>query len=305
VVDSSDLPLNVSREILQHNPVLAKIKSNVVNRVLKTLEEMKTGEYDAYVKFYREFGAYLKEGAATDFLNRERLSDLLLFESTKTNPGEFTTLDQYVQRMPAEQKEIYYLIGESRALLDHSPYLESFRARGQEVLLLTDDIDEFLAGSLGRYKDKTLKPVDRGELPADPEAEKKLKEHAERFKPLLEAMQKTLEADVKEVRLSARLKESAAVLVAEDFGMSAHMERLLHRIGRGDEVRESKRILEINPEHPVVSKLLELQQKDAGNPRVENTMRLLFDEAVVAEGSRVKDPAAFAKRINELLASQS
>lgn len=304
VVDSADLPLNVSREILQVNPVLAKIKSNVVNRVLKTLEDMKSGEYDTYLKFYKEFGSYLKEGAATDFLNRDRLSDLLLFESTKTNPGEFTTLDQYVQRMPGEQKEIYFLVGESRALLDHSPYLESFRSRGQEVLLLTDDIDEFLVNSLGRYKDKPLKAVDRGDLPADPEAEAKLKEHAERFKPLLEKMKSILSGDVKDVRLSARLKESAAVLVADEFGMSAHLERLLHRMGRGEEVRENQRILELNPEHAVVVGLLDLHGKDANDARIVNAARLLLDEALVAEGSRVKDPAAFAKRVNELLAQQ-
>lgn len=304
VVDSADLPLNVSRETLQHNPILAKIKGNVVNRVLKSLEELKDADYDKYVKFYKEFGAYLKEGAGNDFANRDRLADLLLFESTKTAPGEFTTLAKYLQNMPVEQKEIYYLIGESRALIENSPYLEAFKARGQEVLLLTDAIDEYLAHSLGSYKEKPLKAADRGAAPTDSEAEAKLKEHTEKFKPLLEAMQKTLDADVKEVRLSSRLKDSAAVLVADDFGMSAHMERLLHRIGRGEEIRDNKRVLELNPEHAVVQGLLALHGKDAADARVENTSRLLFDQAVVAEGSRVKDPAAFAKRVNELLAKQ-
>jgi molecular chaperone HtpG len=304
VVDSADLPLNVSRETLQHNPVLAKIKSNVVNRVLKSLEELKDTAYDKYVKFHKEFGAYLKEGAGNDFANRERLADLLLFESTKTAPGEFTTLAKYLQNMPGEQKEIYYLIGESRALIEDSPYLEAFKARGQEVLLLTDAIDEYLAHSLGTYKEKSLKAVDRGAAPTDADTEAKLKEQSETFKPLLESMQKTLDAEIKEVRLSTRLKDSAAVLVADDFGMSAHMERLLHRMGRGDEVQGNKRVLELNPEHPVVQGLLALHGKDAADPRVENTARLLFDQAVVAEGSRVKDPAAFAKRVNELLAKQ-
>jgi molecular chaperone HtpG len=304
VVDSADLPLNVSRETLQHNPILAKIKGNVVNRVLKSLEELKDVDYDKYVKFYKEFGAYLKEGAGNDFANRDRLADLLLFESTKTEPGEFTTLAKYLQNMPGEQKEIYYLIGESRALIENSPYLEAFKARGQEVLLLTEAIDEYLVHSLGSYKEKPLKAVDRGAAPTDPDAESKLKEQTEKFKPLLEAIQKALDVDVKEVRLSARLKESAAVLVADDFGMSAHMERLLHRIGRGEEIRDAKRVLELNPEHPVVQGLLALHGKDAADPRVENTARLLFDQAVVAEGSRVKDPAAFAKRVNELLAKQ-
>ena len=304
VVDSSDLPLNVSRETLQHNPILAKIKGNVVNRVLKTLEEMKDAEYDKYVTFYKEFGQYLKEGAGNDFTNRERLADLLLFESTKTAPGEFTTLAKYLQAMPGEQKEVYVLVGESRAALEHSPYLEGFRSRGQEVLLLTDPIDEYFVHTLGSYKDKPLKPVDRGAAPADAEAEDKLKQQSETFKPLLESMKQTLDADVKEVRLSGRLKESAAVLVADEYGMSAHMERLLHRIGRGEEVPENKRVLELNPDHPVVQGLLARHGKDAADPVVENTARLLLDQAVVAEGSRVKDPAAFARRVNELLARQ-
>jgi molecular chaperone HtpG len=304
VVDSSDLPLNVSREILQVNPVLARIKSNIVNRILKTLEEMKGGEYEAYVKFYKEFGSHLKEGAATDFLNRDRLADLLLFESTKAKPGEYTTLEQYLQHMGGEQKEIYYLIGESRALLENSPYLEAFRSRGQEVLLLTEPIDEYFVQALGSYKDKPLKAIDRGDVPADPEAEAKLKEQAERFRPLLETLKKTLEADVKEVRLSARLKESAAVLVADEYGLSAHMERLLHRVGRGAEAPEVKRTLELNPDHPVAQGLLTRHAQDPADPLIEIGGRLLLDEAVVAEGSRVKDPAGFARRVNELLARQ-
>lgn len=304
VVDSADLPLNVSRETLQHNPILAKIKSNVVNRVLKSLDEMKDAEYDKYVKFFREFGQYLKEGAGNDFANRERIADLLLFESTKTAPGEFTTLAKYLQAMPGEQKEVYVLVGESRAMLENSPYLEGFKSRGQEVLLLTDPIDEYFVHALGSYRDKPLKAVDRGAAPGDTEAEEKLKEQSERFKPLLQSMNATLAQDVKEVRLSGRLKESAAVLVADEYGMSAHMERLMHRIGRGEEAPENKRVLELNPDHVVVQGLLALQARDGADPRVENTARLLFDQAVVAEGSRVKDPAAFARRVNELLAKQ-
>jgi molecular chaperone HtpG len=304
VVDSSDLPLNVSRETLQHNPILARIKSNVVNRVLKTLEDLRDNDYDNYLKFFKEFGSYLKEGAAQDFLNREKLAELLLFESTKTKPGEFTRLDQYVQRMKGEQKEIYYLIGETRAMLDNSPYLEAFTSRDEEVLLLTDPIDEYLVHSLGSYKDKPLKASDRGVAPSDADAEAKLKERSEQFKPLLESIKKLLEADVKEVRLSSRLKESAAILVADEHGLTAHMERLLHRMGRGEEITDAKRILELNPDHPVVQGLQTLQSTNAADPRVENVARLLFDEAVIAEGSRIKDPAGFAKRINDLLARQ-
>ncbi|HSU65363.1 MAG TPA: molecular chaperone HtpG [Tepidisphaeraceae bacterium] len=301
VVDSADLPLNVSRETLQHNPLLAKIRSNLVNRVLKTLDEMKSSDYDSYLKFYKEFGANLKEGAAQDWSNRDRLADLLLFESTKTKAGEFTSLADYVSRMPADQKEIYFLTGETRSMLENSPYVESFKARGQEVLLLTDPVDEYLTGSLHQYKDKPLRPVDRGETEADKEQAEKNKERQGQFAKLIEAL-KTRIPEVQDVRLSTRLRESAACLVADEGAMGAHLERLLQRMGRGEEVPASKRILELNPDDPAVQRLRELAEKDPADPRVETYGRLLYDQAVIAEGSRIQDPAAFAKRVNALIA---
>jgi molecular chaperone HtpG len=302
VVDSADLPLNVSRETLQHNPLLAKIKSNVVNRVLKTLEEMKGGEYETYVKFHKEFGALLKEGVGTDHANRERLADLILVESTKTKAGEYTMLANVAEALPAEQKEIYYLIGETRQQIENSPYLESFKARGIEVVLLTEPIDEFLVSSLHDYKGKSLKAADKGQLEADKDAEAKLKEASEKLKGAVELIKKKLEGQVKDVRLSARLKESAAVLVAEEWAPSAHMERLMQRMGRGlGEMPEAKRILELNPEHAVVRKIQEIAEKDALDPRIESYARLLLDQATIAEGSKIADPAGFAKRVNELI----
>jgi molecular chaperone HtpG len=302
VVDCLDLPLNVSRETLQHDPRLTRIRTNLVNRVVKTLEDLKSTDYDAYVAFYKEFSHYLKEGAAQDWSNRERLADLLLFESTKTKPGEYTTLSKYVETMPGEQKEIYYLVGENRELLENSPYLETFKARGQEVLLLTEPIDEFLVGSMHEYKGKSLRAADRGEVESDKETEEKRKAATERFGPLLEALKTKLAEEVKEVRLSARLKESAAVLVADEGAMSAHMERLMQRLGRGEDVKPAKRILELNPDHPAVQALEEMRQRKPDDPRVDAYGRLLYDQAVIAEGSRIKDPAAFAKRVNELIA---
>jgi molecular chaperone HtpG len=299
VVDSADLPLNVSRETLQHNPLLAKIKSNLVNRILKTLEEMKDAEYEKYKTFYEEFGSYLKEGAGQDWSNRERLADLLLFESTKTAAGEFTTLAKYAQAMPSDQKEIYYLIGESRAMIDNSPYLESFKAKGQEVLLLTDPVDEFLVSSMRQYKDKSLHAVDRGDIEADKDAQEKQKAEAEQFKTLFEKLQAQV-PEVKEVRLSARLKESAAVLVADEGAIGAHMERLLGRMGRGHEIPPSKRILELNPDHPLV-KAMQTIAAGGDDPRLQTYARVLYDLAVIAEGSRVQDPGDFARRVNELL----
>jgi molecular chaperone HtpG len=305
VVDSSDLPLNVSRETIQNNPILAKIRTSVVGRVLKTLEEMKNEEYEKnYLPFYKEFGSLLKEGVGQDYSNRERLADLLLFESTKTDAKDetrrYTTLAKYVEGMPSEQKEIYFLVGDSRELIENSPYLESFKARGQEVLLLTDPIDEYLVASLHAYKGTSLKAVDRGDAVAGDEQVGE--EQKKQFEPLLQTLKEKLGEEVKDVRLSARLKESAAVLVADEGAMSAHLERLLQRMGRGDEVPPAKRILELNPTHPAVQALLKLSEKHAADARLDAYGRLLYDEAVIAEGSRIKDPAGFARRVNELIA---
>jgi molecular chaperone HtpG len=294
VVDSSDLPLNISRELLQENPLLEQIRANVTRSVLKALEEMKADEYDRYVAFFKELGAVLKEGPGRDRDNRERIADLLLLESLKTPAGQYTTLAKYVEGMPSDQKEIFYLTGETREQLVYSPYLESLRARGQDALLLTDPVDEFMVPGLGAYKGKSVKAVDRVEP-----AEAAKPEQQEKFKKLLEHLEGKL-PEVSDVRLSGRLKESAACLVTEG-AVSAHLERLMQRWGKGDQVAGVKRVLELNPEHPAVLALHAVFEKNAGDPRVQEYARLFFDQAVIAEGSRVKDPAAFARRINELL----
>jgi molecular chaperone HtpG len=296
VVDSPDLPLNVSREMLQQSAPLDKIKSNLVNKLLNTLDEMKRNEFDAYVGFFKELGPILKEGVAQDWTNREKLADLLLFESTKTEPGKYTFLSRYVENMPADQSEIYYLIGESRAMMEQSPYLEAFQARGQEVLLLTDPIDEFILPSLLEYKGKKLKAVDRGVLDSTAIDEEKKKT----FAPLLDYLKGKL-GEIKEARLTNRLKESAACLVADEGGVGAHLERLMQRMGRAGELPPSQRILELNPDHPAVVAVQKLHAKDPGDARLEGYCRLLYDQAVIAEGSKLKDPLAFARRINELL----
>jgi molecular chaperone HtpG len=295
VVDSADLPLNVSRETLQHHPLLGKIKKNLVNRVLKTLEEMKDAEYEQYQKFYAEFGTTLKEGVAQDWENKSRIADLLLFESTNTKPGEYTTLAKYVEAMKPEQKEVHYLIGETRQQIENSPYLESFKAKGEDVLLLTEPIDEFVMSSLGQYKEKKLQAADRGQVEKKEDA---------KFDGLLKVLAAKL-GQVKEVRLSGRLKESAAVLVADDFGVSAHMERIMRRAGRAAELPESKRILELNPEHPAVTSLLSLFEKAPTDDRIDTFGRLLYEQAVIAEGSKIDDVAGFAKRLNDLMVKAS
>jgi molecular chaperone HtpG len=297
VVDSPDLPLNVSREMLQQSAPLEKIKSNLVNKILNTLDDMKRKEYDAYVAFFEELGIFLKEGVGHDWSNREKLADLLLFESTKTEPGKFTYLSKYLEEMPSDQAEIYYLIGENRELIEHSPHLEAFKAKGQEVLLLTDPIDEFVVQALPEYKGKKLKGVDRG-TSGDGVVDEELKK---RFQPLLDFMKQTLN-DVKDVRLSQRLKESAACLVVEDGEMGAHLERLMQRLNRGQDVPVSKRVLEVNASHPAVAAIQDLFSRDAHDPRIDAYCRLLYEQAVIAEGSKVRDPVAFAQRVNELLA---
>jgi molecular chaperone HtpG len=261
---------------------------------------MKSQEYDTYVSFYKELGVLLKEGAYQDHKNREQIAQLLLFESTKTERGKFTTLQAYVDAMPVSQTDIYYLIGENRELIENSPLLESFKAKGQEVLLLTDPVDEFVVQSLTEFKGKKLKAVDKGEWEESGIDEEK----KQRFKALLEFMKAKL-AEVKEVRLSNRLKESAACLVADEWAMGAHMERLMHRLGRGGELPESKRILELNPDNPAIDAMQKLFAKDAKDTRLENYCRILYDQAVIAEGSRVKDPLTFLQRINELMAKDA
>jgi molecular chaperone HtpG len=294
VVDSTDLPLNISRELLQQNPMLEQMRKNITKRVLDSLDDMKNSEYEKYVAFFEELGAVLKEGVSRDWANRQKVADLLLFESMKTEKGKYVTLQQYVDAMPAEQKEIHYLIGESRELLEHSPYLEAFRARGEDVLLLTDPIDEFMIPSLHEFKGKKLQAADRGELPAEKKTED------ERFRKLFDHLKSKL-PEVSDVRLSSRLKESAACLVAGEGEVSAHMERLMQRLGRGEEIGEAKRVLELNGEHPAVTALRELYEKTPDDPRVEQYARLFYDQAVISEGSKVKDPTAFARRINDLL----
>jgi len=296
IVDSSDLPLNISREILQQNPLLERIQKNVVRNVLEGLEALKNTEFDKYVTFFKDLGVMLKDGINRDYANREALANLLLFESMNTEPGKLITLPEYVEKMPAEQTDIWYLIGESREIIERSPLLELFRSKGWNVLLLTDPIDEFMIPSLGKFKDKALSPVDRGDL--DPSvAETK---PAEEFAGLLEFIKQKL-TEVSDVRLSSRLKESASCLVADGANMSAHFERLMRRMNRDPE-GDNKRALELNGEHPAVQALRTLHAKNADDPRLESNARLLYEQAVIAEGSKLKDPAGFAKRINELMA---
>ena len=295
IVDSSDLPLNISRELLQNNPLLEKIQKNLVRNILEGIEALKNTDEPKYLEFFEDFGVMLKEGASRDWANREKLNDLVMFQSTKTEAGKFTSLADYVGRMPEEQKDLYYLIGESRDLIENSPLLEAYKTKGWEVLLCTEPIDEMVLPSLRDYKGKSLKAVDRSETEAPETA---APENADDFKPFLEFL-KTKLPDVNDVRLSKRLTESASCLVADKDAMTAHYERLMKKMGRLEE--SSKRVLELNPTHPAV---LLLQKLHAKSPESEQTVslgKLLYEQAVIAEGSKLSDPAGFSKRVNELI----
>ena len=298
VVDSSDLPLNVSREMLQDNPMVRKIESNLVKRILSALDELKTKEYEKYLTFYKAFGGTLKEGVARDYANREKLASLLLFQSTRTEDGKYLTLDDYISQMPEDQKEIYYLCGDRLGALRQSPYLEVFKDKGQDVLLLDEPVDPFFAESIGEYKGKSFKAVDQGALADAPAV---AETHAKAYKKLLKHLSDAME-EVKEVRLSSRLRESAACLVADEGQMSAQMERLMKQFG--NEMGETPRILELNPEHAAVKTILSLYEQDSKSPDVAELGRLLLDQAIIAEGSKIKDPGAFARRVNMLIARQ-
>jgi molecular chaperone HtpG len=305
VVDSSDLTLNVSREILQDNPLIRRIGKNVVTKVLGTLSTMQKKDPDAYAEFWTEFGKVLKEGMHTDHANKDKISKLLRFESSKTEAGKTVSLQEYVDRMQPDQKEIYYLTGENRSIVENSPLLEAFKARNLEVLFFTDTIDEWVIPALPVFDEKPLKAVHRGDVDLDSEEEKKerqekRKEAEESNKPVLEALQKALGDKVKEVRLSDRLTDSAAVLVADEGAIDANMERMMKAMGQV--VPETKRNLELNPQHPLMAKLKSMVEAEGTEDTLNEYAELLFDQALLTEGSPLPDPAAFAKRVSRLMA---
>jgi molecular chaperone HtpG len=299
VVDSADLPLNVSRELLQQNPHLDTIRKNVVRNVLQGLDGLKNTQPEKYRAFYDDLGPILKEGLSRDWENKEKIADLLLFASVKTEDSKRTTLAEYIAAMPEGQEQIYYLAGDSTAQLRNSPYLEAYRAKGYDVLLLTDPIDEFALPALREYKGKTLQAADKGELKSEETIADDVKA---KFAPLFETL-KTVLPQVGDIRLTKRLTTSAACLVADAGAMTAHMERLMQRFG--EDATGAKRVLELNPENPAVEALRTLHEKSATDPRVAAYGLLLYDQAAIAEGSKVPDAAGFAKRINELIAADA
>lgn len=297
VVDSSDLPLNVSREILQENPLLLKIQKAVTAKVLAELQKMLDNDPEKYRKFFREFGKVLKEGIHTDRLNEEKLKKLALFETMNSKAGELISLTDYVKTMPESQKEIYYITGESRAAVESSPALEYYRAKGYDVLFMTDPIDEWIMQSMYQFDKKNFKSVIRGEFEADEEEKKTLDEAAKKYSKLVDFLKKSLDGDVSEVRFSGRLTDSPCCLVIEGNALSPHMERLFKAMNQ--EIPQTKRILELNPAHPLTEALN--ARCEAGEEGLDRFARVLYDQALLTEGSPIPDPAAFARNVTELL----
>ncbi len=305
VVDSADLPLNVSREMLQEARALTIIRKNIIKKTLDTLADLQKNAPERYEAFYENFGAILKEGLREDFENSEKIQNLLLFHSTSLDDKQRTTLADYVKRMPEGQSEIYYLTAEALANAKNSPRLEAFRKKGYEVLLLTDTVDEFVIPSLDNYQGKHLRDISKGEVDLESAEEKKAHEAEEKAAqesnaPLLARLKEILKDKVEEVRLSRRLTDSACCLVDPEWALSPQMQRMMKALKQ--EVPDTKQILEINADHPLVGALRELLAKDEKDPRLEEGAKLLFDAARLMENQPVEDPLAFAKQVTKLMA---
>ncbi|WP_420265020.1 molecular chaperone HtpG [Candidatus Magnetominusculus dajiuhuensis] len=297
VVDSSDLPLNVSREILQNNPHVSVINKNITKKVLDTLSDMKQKDFEKYKKFYEELGKVLKEGVHFDFQRREAIADLLLFRSTKTGKEAYTTLKEYVETMREGQEEIYYITGSSYDEVSQSPHLESFNEQGYEVLFMLDEVDDIIFGYF-EYKGKRMKSVIKGSVDLDKKDDKKKEEEGHKYEKLLAQITSRLKDDVKEVRLSGRLKQSPCCLVSDEGAIDPAMERMLRSMGK--DVPKNMRTLEINPSHPLIeamSTAIEIEKGEGAEALID----LLYEQALVLDGNKPKDPAAFAKRITELM----
>ena len=298
VIDSSDLPLNVSREILQESRDIDAIRAGSVKRVLSLLEDLAANQPEKYATFWKEFGRVLKEGMAEDPANRERIAKLLRFSTTlDDSEAQAVSLADYVGRMKEGQTRIYYVTADTFRAARASPHLEVFRKKGIEVLLLSERIDEWLVSHLTEFDGKPVSSVARGDLDlgglAD-EAEKKAREEtASAHAELVAKLKEALGEQVKDVRVSTRLTESPSCLVADEHEMGGNLARILKAAGQ--KVPEAKPILEVNPGHPIVARL------DSADPRLGDWARLLFDQALIAEGGQLEDPAEFVRRSNELM----
>ena len=298
VVDANDLSLNISREILQQDRQIQLIRKRLVRKVLSTVKSMLTNEPEKYATFWAELGRALKEGLLSDHDNRQAILEVCSFPSTH-DPEKPTTLADYLSRMPAEQDTIYYATGESRSALENSPHMEAFRAKGYEVLLLTDQIDEVWIDAVPTFEDKALTSIARGEVDlGGDEVDADIKEG---FDALTSWMATTLAEDVKEVRLSHRLVDSAAVLVGDPGDLTPTLEKMYRAMGQP--LPKVKRTLELNPKHPLVTGLKAAHEARADDPALADTTHLLYGMALLAEGGELSEPAAFVSVLSQRLAN--
>ena len=304
VVDSDDLPLNVSREILQHDKKIDSIRSANVKRVLGLLEKMARDDEEKYQTFWTQFGKVLKEGPAEDFANREKVAGLLRFASTKSEgDAQTVSLDQYIERMAEKQEKIYYITADTLSAARNSPHLEVFKKKDIEVLLLTDRVDEWLVSHLTDYKDKHLQSVAKGALDLgeleDTDEKEKVEKATEEHKHLIERVKSALGEAVKEVRVSSRLTESPACLVVDEHDMSQNLARVLKQLGQDAPMPTP--IIEINLDHPLMQRM----DNEADEDKFGELARVVFDQALLAEGGQLEDPAGFVHRLNRLMLDMS
>ncbi len=304
VIDSNDLPLNVSREILQHSKVIEAIRAGATKKVLGLLEDLATNDKEKYASFWKEFGSVLKEGVSEDNSNRETIARLLRFSTTQTGSEvQDVSFEDYVSRMKEGQDKIYYITADTFAAAKNSPLLEIFRKKGLEVLLLSDVIDNWLVSNLFEFQGKPLQSVGRGEIDLsqleDAEEKAQHEKATSEFKDLLERIKSVLGDQVKDVRLTNRLTTSPACLVADEHDLDANFMRILKAAGQ--KVPESKQILEINPEHAVLSRM----RNEIDEQRFQDWSYILFEQALLSDGGHLPDPVSFVNRLNSLLVALS
>ena len=294
VIDSSDLPLNVSREILQQNRIMAKIKSNSVKKILDKLKTV-AGDKDKYAQFFDQYGRLIKEGVYQDFEHKEALTDLLRFKSTKDDG--LVSLREYTDRMREDQKSIYFITGQNQVSLRNSPLLEMYEKKDMEVLILDDEIDEIIITAVPKYDEKELKSVNRSGA-ADDFSDDTDKETEKSLKPVLKKIKKILGDKVKDVKVSTRLSDSPSCIVADENDPTAQMQEMMRSMGQMD-MPDIKPILEINPEHDIVVKLKSKTKQKA----FDDIALLLYEQALIQEGVKLKDPAGFVERLNKVIAN--
>ena len=298
VVDSSDLPLNVSREILQQNPLLGKIQTAVTGKVISEMKKLLENSRENYEKFFSEFGKIVKEGLHTDRVNCEKIKDIVLYESMNTPEGKYITLKEYVDAMPESQQDIYYITGDKRSSVASSPVLEYFRAKGYDVLFMTDPIDEWVMQSMFQYLKKSFKPVTKGEF-EEKDSEEKIKTAAEKYAKLVDFLKEKLADKVSEVRFSARLTESPCCLIVDNSALPPHMERLFRAMHQ--EIPVSKRIFELNADHPLIEAFNARIAAGETSEQMEKFANALYNQALLLEGSPLDNPVEFASTITTLL----